>query len=162
MPQPPTPTPAPRPPRLLDVVRDRLRLKHYSLRTEWAYVSWIKRYIVFHGKRHPREMGKGEVEAFLSSLAVSRNVSASTQNQAMAALLFLYREVLGIELPWLDEVVRAKRPPRLPVVLNRQEVVAMRAQVEDPTLALLVEPDLVVGAAVRLQVFGQARGLPVD
>ncbi|MCB1887155.1 MAG: integron integrase [Rhodocyclaceae bacterium] len=148
MPQPPTPTPAPRPPRLLDVVRDRLRLKHYSLRTEWAYVSWIKRYIVFHGKRHPREMGKGEVEAFLSSLAVSRNVSASTQNQAMAALLFLYREVLGIELPWLDEVVRAKRPPRLPVVLNRQEVVAMRAQVEDPTLALVV--DLLYGAGLRL------------
>ena len=102
------------PPRLLDQVRDQLRLKHYSLRTEQAYVGWIKRYIIFHGKRHPAEMGKPELEAFLTSLAVQRNVSASTQTQALSALLFLYKEVLGLEFPWLDDVTRAKQPVRLP------------------------------------------------
>ena len=106
------------PPRLLDQVRDRLRLKHYSLRTEQAYVGWIKRYIIFHGKRHPPDMGEPELEAFLTSLAVQRNVSASTQNQALSALLFLYQEVLGLPLPWLDEVTRAKKPVRLPMVLT--------------------------------------------
>lgn len=87
---------APPPPRLLDQVRERIRTRHYSLRTEKAYVDWIKRFILHHGKRHPRDMGGVEVEAFLSSLAVERHVAASTQNQALAALLFLYREVLGL------------------------------------------------------------------
>lgn len=110
------------PPRLLDVVRDRLRLKHYSIRTEQQYVNWIRRFVLFHDKRHPREMGATEVSAFLTHLAVAGNVAASTQNQALSALLFLYREVLEVELPWLDEMVRAKQPRKLPVVLTRQEV----------------------------------------
>jgi len=109
-------------PRLLDRVRDRIRLKHYSIRTEQAYSDWIKRFIRFHGKRHPAELGATEVEIFLTHLAVERSVSASTQNQAKSALLFLYREVLGVELPWLDGVEKAKAPTRLPVVLTPDEV----------------------------------------
>ena len=110
------------PPKLLDQVRDRLRLKHYSIRTETQYVHWIRRFILFHDKRHPANMGAAEVEAFLTHLAVEGRVAAATQNQALSALLYLYREVLSIELPWLDNVVRAKTPQRLPVVLTRQEV----------------------------------------
>ena len=109
-------------PRLLDQVRARIRTKHYSIRTETAYVDWIRRFILFHNKRHPRDMGAPEVEAFLSHLAVAGRVAASTQNQALAALLFLYREVLAIELPWLDNVTRAKTPTRRPVVLSQAEV----------------------------------------
>ena len=116
--QEPTP-PAVRPPRLLDRVRAAVRARHYSRRTEKAYVAWIRRYILFHGKRHPREMGAPELTGYLSSLAVDGNVAASTQNQALSALLFLYREVLDQEVPWLDEVVRARRPVRLPIVLTR-------------------------------------------
>jgi len=135
-------------PGLLDRVRDRLRLKHYSLRTETAYVGWIKRYIFFHGKRHPREMGKAEVEAFLTSLAVERNVAASTQSQALAALLFLYGEVLGIELPWLDEITRAKKPVRLPTVLTREETLALLEQIGDAELHLVTS--LLYGSGLRL------------
>ena len=116
---------APQPPKLLDQVRDRLRSKHYSIRTEAQYVQWIRRYILFHDKRHPRDMGVAELEAFLTHLAVEGRVAASTQNQALSALLFLYREVLAINLPWLDNVVRAKTPQRLPVVLTRQDVVSV-------------------------------------
>ena len=112
-------------PRLLDRVREALRIRHYSRRTEEAYIAWIRRYILFHNKRHPAEMGAPEVTRFLTSLAVDGKVAASTQNQALSALLFLYRQVLEIDLPWLDEVVRAKRPQRLPVVLARQEVQAL-------------------------------------
>ena len=112
-------------PRLLDQVRGKIRLKHYSLRTEQAYLDWIKRFIRHHGKRHPREMGAAEVEAFLTHLAVAGRVAASTQNQAKSALLFLYREVLEVELPWLDNVQQAKAPRRLPVVLTRDEVHAL-------------------------------------
>ena len=108
-------------PRLLDEVRSVLRFKHYSLRTEEAYTDWIKRFIRHHGLRHPRDMGAEEVRAFLSFLATDRDVAASTQNQALSALLFLYKEVLGVELPWLGEVERSKRPKRLPVVLTREE-----------------------------------------
>ncbi len=96
--------------------------RHYSRRTEKAYVHWTKRYIFFHGKRHPAEMGAAEVAAFLTALAVQGKVAASTQNQALSALPFLYREVLGIDLPWLEDVIRAKRPVHLPVVLTRDEV----------------------------------------
>jgi len=103
--------PEPPKPRLLDRVRHAIETRHYSRRTEKAYIHWIKRYIFFYGNRHPAEMGAAEVAAFLTSLAVQRKVAASTQNQALSALLFLYREVLGIDLPWLDDVVRAKRPP---------------------------------------------------
>ena len=107
------PTGAPKP-RLLDRVRAAIRARHYSRRTEKAYVAWIRRYIFFHDKRHPADMGAPEVTRFLSSLAVEGKVAASTQNQALSALLFLYGEVLEVDLPWMDEIVRAKRPQRLP------------------------------------------------
>jgi integron integrase len=110
-----------RPVKLLDQVRQKLRLLHYAIRTEEAYVDWIRRFILFHRKRHPREMGGREVEAFLTHLAVEAHVAASTQNQALAALLFLYQKVLAVELPTLD-AVRARRPRRLPVVLSVDEV----------------------------------------
>lgn len=117
-------------PRLLDQVREVIRIKHYSIRTEQAYLQWIKRYIIFHGKRHPKTLGADELRAFLSDLAIRGQVSASTQNQALNAILFMYREVLKIELPWIDDVQRAKRSQRLPVVLTRQEVQALLAQFE--------------------------------
>ena len=109
------------PPKLLDRLRIHLRTRHYSIRTEEAYVDWARRFILFHDNRHPQDMGAGEVQAFLSHLAVDRQVSASTQNQAKAALLYLYKQVLQVDLPWLDEVVQAKRPRRLPVVLTPGE-----------------------------------------
>ena len=140
--QPPS---APR--KLLDQVRDRLRALHYSLRTEDAHVFWIRRYILFHGKRHPRELGGADAEAFLPALAVERRVSASTQNQALVAILFLYREVLQTELPRLDGITRAKRPVRLPVVLTRQEVHAVLALVSG-TEGLVLR--LLYGTGMRL------------
>jgi len=109
-------------PRLLQRVHEAIRLRHYSSRTEEAYVHWIKRLIYFHGKRHPQTMGEAEVTAFLNHPAVERHVAAATQNQALSAILFLYRVVLGRELPWLDGVQRPSRPPRVPVVLTRAEV----------------------------------------
>ncbi len=112
-------------PRLLDQVRGKIRLKHYSIRTEQAYLDWIKRFICHFGKRHPNEMGAREVETFLTWLAVEGRVAASTQNQAKSALLFLYREVLGADLPWLENVEQAKTPKRLPVVLTQAEVQAL-------------------------------------
>ena len=112
-------------PKLLDQVRDRIRVKHYSIRTETQYVQWVRRFILFQDKKHPRDMGAPEVEAFLTHLAVVGNVAAATQNQALSALLFLYREVLAIDLPWLDNVTRAKRPQRMPVVLTREETHAV-------------------------------------
>ncbi len=111
----------PRPKRLLDQVRDALRLKHYSIRTEDSYVDWIRRYILFHGKRHPNEMGAPEIEAFLTHLAVNEHVATSTQNQALSALLFLYREVLHKDLGPID-ALRARKPKRLPTVLTQDEV----------------------------------------
>lgn len=117
-----------KPSRLLDRVRSRIRVKHYSFRTEETYLGWIRRFILFHDKRHPAEMGAREVEAFLSHLARVGKVAASTQNQALAALLFLYREVLAIKLPWLEDVTRAKRPQRLPVVLTVAEVRCLLGQ----------------------------------
>ena len=112
----------PEPPRLLDRVRAAVRTRHYSRRTEQAYVAWAKRFILFHRKRHPAAMGAEEVNAFLSHLAVDRNVSVSTQAQALSALVFLYRHVLDDPLPWLDDIIRATRPRKLPVVLSREEV----------------------------------------
>jgi len=117
-------------PRLLDQVRECIRVKHYSLRTQDAYLHWIRRFILFNGKRHPREMGGTEVEAFLSHLATAGRVAPSTQNQALSALLFLYREVLKLELPWLDGVVRAKRSLHVPVVLTENEVRALLARLD--------------------------------
>lgn len=109
-------------PRLLDQVRDAIRVRHYSRRTEDTYVHWVRRFILFHAKRHPREMGEREITAFLTYLAVRKNVAASTQNQALSALLFLYQKVLEMPVDWLDDVVRARRPKRLPVVLSRDEL----------------------------------------
>jgi integron integrase len=111
-----------KPPKLLDRLREVIRTRHYSIRTESAYHDWVRRFILFHDKRHPREMGAAEVTAFLTHLANERDVSASTQNQAKSALLFLYKQVLDIDLPWLDEIVQAKRGTRLPVVLTSREV----------------------------------------
>lgn len=109
-------------PKLLDRMRAEIRLRHYSIRTEEAYVDWARRFILYHNKRHPKDMGAVEVRDFLSHLATERNVSASTQNQAKSALLFLYREVVHVELPWLDEVIAAKASRRLPVVLTSTEI----------------------------------------
>src|SRR5699024_4700345 len=128
-------------------VHEHLRTRHYSLRTEKTYVAWIRRFILFHGKRHPRQMGKAEVETFLSYLAVERHVAASTQNQALNALLFLYREVLEIELPWMEDVVRAKRPERIPEVLSTQEMARLLAQM-DGTYKL--KASLLYGSGLRL------------
>ncbi|MBD9369830.1 integron integrase [Xanthomonas sp. XNM01] len=134
-------------PRLLEQVRQRIRVKHYSLRTERSYVAWIRRFILANGKRHPAQMGAAEVEAFLTALAVQGQVSASTQNQALSALLFLYREVLGIDLPWMENVTRAKRPARLPTVLSVQEVRALLACL-DGRVGLLAS--LLYGTGMRL------------
>lgn len=112
----------PAPPRLLDRLRAALRARHYSLRTEQSYVAWVKRFVFFHGRRHPDLLGEAEINAFLSSLATDGHVAASTQNQALAALLFLYRHVLEKPFPEMPALVRARRPARLPVVLTREEV----------------------------------------
>jgi integron integrase len=136
------------PPRkLLDQVRDAIRLKHYSLRTEDTYVEWIKRYILFHHKRHPKDMGVAEVEAFLTHLAVVDQVSASTQNQALSALLFLYRHVLNLPFNQPLRPVRAKRPERLPVVMTHAE--ALRVLVA-PSGTEQLMAKLLYGAGLRL------------
>lgn len=119
------------PPRLLDLVRQEIRVRHYSIRTEQAYVDWVKRFVFFHGKRHTRDMGTDEVRVFLSHLAVSCHVAASTQNQALNALVFLYREVLKQPFAELEDVVRAKKPQRLPVVLTREEVKRLLSATQD-------------------------------
>lgn len=135
-------------PRLLDQVREVIRIKHYSIRTEQAYVQWIRRYIIYHGRRHPKELGAPELSAFLSALAVQGRVSASTQNQALNAILFLYREVLKTTLPWLEGVQRAKKPQHLPVVLTRDEVKHVLANL-DGTVWLMAA--VTYGAGLRLQ-----------
>ncbi|MEO8164000.1 MAG: integron integrase, partial [Betaproteobacteria bacterium] len=140
---------------LLDRVRDKIRLKHYSIRTETAYVDWVRRFVNFHQRRHPNELGAQHVEAFLTHLAAQRNVAASTQNQAKSALLFLYKEVLGSELPWLDNIETAKRPQRLPVVLNRTEVDAVLSRTHGTNgliARLLYGSGLRLMEAVRLRV----------
>lgn len=134
-------------PRLLQEVRNRLRVKHYSLRTESAYLGWIRRFILANGKRHPRTMGAEEVEGFLTALATRGRVAASTQNQALSALLFLYREVLRVELPWLESVTRAKRPRRLPSVLSREEVQGLLAYMQGRPWLLA---SLLYGSGIRL------------
>ena len=134
-------------PRLLDQVREQIRVRHYSIRTEQAYVDWCRRFILWHDKRHPRDMGAAEVEAFLTHLAVERSVSASTQSQAKAALLFLYKEVLGMELAWLDNLVRAQPARRLPVVLTPSEVRALLGELNG-TMWLVVS--LLYGTGMRL------------
>jgi integron integrase len=141
------PSPPPPAPRLLDELREGIRLRHYSLRTERAYCQWVVRFIRFHGMRHPRELGAPQVTSFLSSLASRGNVAAATQNQALAALLFLYREVFGRRLEWMDEIVRAKRPKRLPTVLSAAEARAVLAEL-DGVHALMAR--LMYGTGMRV------------
>jgi len=142
-------------PRLLDQVRGKIRLKHYSIRTEEAYVDWIKRFVLHFDKRHPSEMGAREVEAFLTHLAVQGRVAASTQNQAKSALLFLYREVLERDLPWLEDVERAKSPKRLPVVLTQEEAQTVLSRLKGThwlVAGLLYGSGLRIMEALRLRV----------
>ena len=148
-----------RPPRLLDRVREANRLRHGSRSTEKSYIAWIRRYIVFHGKRHPAEMGAPEVAQFLSALAVEGKVAASTQNQALSALLFLYRYVLHQDLPWLEDVVRARRPKHLPVVLTRDEVKAVISKL-DGTPRLMAT--LLYGSGLRVLECARLRVQDVD
>jgi integron integrase len=149
----------PKSPKLLDQVRNKIRVKHYSIRTEQSYTDWIKRYILFHGKRHPNEMGAEDIEAFLTHLAVEGNVASATQNQAKSALLFLYREVLEIELPWLDKVTQAKVPKRLPVVLTVKEVQSLLSHLNG-THALV--SNLLYGGGLRLMEAVRLRVKDVD
>lgn len=137
----------PHPPRLLDQLRTHLRTRHYSIRTEQVYVDWVRRFIKFHGFQHPKDLGPAAVEAFLSHLAVERNVSASTQNQAKAALLYLYKQVLALSLPWLDDVVQAKVPRRLPVVLTEREVRELLLALHGPMWLIA---SLLYGTGMRL------------
>jgi integron integrase len=138
----------PKPPRLMDRVRHAIRVRHYSPRTEDRYVEWAERYIRFHGMRHPRDMGGAEIEMFLTDLAVKGHVAASTQNQALCALLFLYQEVMGIELPRLD-AVRAKRPKRLPAVLDAQEVGQLLRAIEGADGVFHLMASLLYGSGLR-------------
>jgi integron integrase len=132
---------------LFEVARERMRTRHMALRTEQTYLQWMRRYVKFHGRRHPRDLGPAEIEAFLTHLAVNAKVSASTQNQALQALLFLYRQVLGIELPWLDNVTRASRPKRLPLVLSAAEVRAVLSHLEGTSWLIA---NLLYGSGLRL------------
>lgn len=145
--------------KLLDQVHRELRVRHYSLRTEKTYIQWIRRYIFFHGKRHPAEMGERELTAFLSWLATERNVAPATQNQALSALLFLYKNVLGIDLEWLDGIVRAKRPKRVPVVLTRDETRAILSRMKG-TNKLLAH--LLYGTGMRVSEALRLRVLDID
>jgi integron integrase len=142
-------------PRLLDQVRDALRVRHYSLRTEASYVQWIKRFILFHQKRHPREMAEPEITAFLTHLAVDKNVAASTQNQALSAILFLYKEVLQLDIGWMDNVVRAKRGVHIPEVLSQEQVRRLLGQLDgihQLVARLLYGTGMRLMEAIRLRV----------
>lgn len=147
------------PPRLLGQLRQELRVKHYSYRTEQTYSLWVRKFILFHGKRHPAEMGKPEIEAFLTHLATERDVAASTQNQAMSAILFLYRHVLKLEPAWLTDVVRAKRPKRVPVVLSAEEVSRVLARLPE---SAYLPAGLMYGTGMRLMEVMRLRVQDVD
>ena len=146
-------------PKLLDEVRDRIRARHYSIRTEETYLRWIRDFILFHGKRHPKEMGAGEVRDYLSHLAVGRNVAASTQNQALSAILFLYRDVLDIKLDWVEGVERAKKPARLPVVFTKEEARAVLSRLEGTKWLMA---SLLYGAGLRLMECVRLRVKDID
>src|SRR6266498_246676 len=153
------PTSSPQKPKLLDQVRQAIRTRHYSYMTEKAYVGWIKRFIFFHHKRHPAEMGENEIGRFLSSLATDSHVSASTQNQALNALLFLYREILNKDIGYLNGIVRAKRPHRLPVVLTRQEVRSIFGFLDSSDWIMIM---LLYGAGLRLMECLRLRVKDID
>ncbi len=145
----------PKPKKLLERVRETIRLKHYSQKTEQAYLNWIKQYILFHDKKHPQDMAATEVEAFLTYLAVERKVAASTQNQALSAILFLDREVLGKTVETGFQYIGAKRPKRLPVVLTKSEVSQILVRLSGDTklvVQLLYGSGLRLNEAVRLRV----------
>ena len=147
--------PTPAKPKLLDQMRAAIRVRHYSLRTERTYIGWVKHFIRWSGMRHPSDMGAAEVEEFLSMLANQRDVAASTQNQALSALLFLYKQVIGVDLPWLDGITRAKKPARLPVVLSRAEVGAVLGNtngVNGLIIRLLYGTGMRLMEAMRLRV----------
>jgi integron integrase len=146
-------------PRLLDVVRQQIRAKHYSYRTEQQYVAWIRRFILFNDKRHPADMSAPEVSRYLSHLAVERRVSASTQNQALAAILFLYRQVLEIELPWLDNIIRARRPQYVPIVLSHKEVRVLMSRLDGVVLLIA---QLLYGGGLRLMEALRLRVKDID
>jgi integron integrase len=154
-----SPPETPPKPKLLDQVRQAIRTRHYSYRTEKAYVHWIKRFIFFHNKRHPAEMGEAEIARFLSSLASDGHVSASTQNQALNALLFLYREILKKDIGYVNGVVRAKRPHRLPVVLTRQEVRSILGCLDGSDWIMAM---LLYGAGLRLMECLRLRVKDID
>jgi integron integrase len=154
-----TPPPGPDPPRLLDQVRQAIRTRHYSFRTEKAYVGWIRRFIVFNGKQHPAELGAADLARYLQHLAVRGRVAASTQNQAFSALIFLYSEVLHRKLEGLETVVRAKRPQRVPVVLSRAEVARLLRQMHGTPHLMC---SLIYGAGLRLLECARLRVKDVD
>jgi integron integrase len=154
-----TSTPVFKSTRLLDQLREQIRYLHYSLRTEEAYVYWVKKFIYFHQKQHPRDMGQAQVEAFLSYMAVERKVSVSTHRQALSALLFLYQKVLGIELPWMDELARPVPKKRIPVVLTRPEVQALLGKLEGQHKLLA---SLLYGCGMRLMEGLRLRVKDVD
>ena len=147
-------------PGLLEVARQSIRTKHYSIRTEEVYLSWMRRFIRFHNMRHPREMGADEVQSFLSHLAVDGNVAASTQNQALSAILYLYKEVLHIDLPWMNDVTRAKKPKKLPVVLTKNEVSCLLLQADKDDMGLVIR--LLYGTGMRLLEACRLRVKDVD
>ncbi len=148
-----------RPPKLLEQLRASLSTRHYSPRTEETYCQWVRRYILFHQKRHPAEMGEGEINAFLTHLAVKEKVSASTQNQALSALLYLYRHLLKREIGSLGQVVRARKPKRLPVVMTRAEVKAVLAQLSGDKWLMV---SLLYGAGLRLMECLRLRVQEID
>ncbi len=145
--------------KLLDRVRDKIRAKHYSLRTENAYLGWIRRLILFNDKRHPAEMSAAEIQRFLSHLAVEARVAASTQNQALASILFLYRDVLETELPWIDNIVRARMPVHVPVVLSRSEVQRLLDEIHGEVHLVA---QLLYGSGLRLMETLRLRVKDVD
>ena len=140
-------------------MREKIRIRHYSIRTEKAYIDWTKRYILFHNKRHPNEMGAPEIETFLTHLAMDRKVASSTQNQALSALLFLYKEVLETELPWLNNVKRAKKPEKLPVVFSKREIGAVMSNLDG---RYWIMAQLMYGAGLRLMECVRLRIKDVD
>ena len=147
------------PPKLLDRVRQKIRYLHYSIKTEEAYILWIRRYILFHGKRHPKEMGEVELSSFLNYLVNKENVSASTQNQALTAIIFLYKQVLNIELGELPEFQYARKPRRLPVVLTQEEVKSVFEHLREPHKTIV---GLLYGSGLRLNECLGLRILDVD
>ena len=148
-----------RPPRLIEQVRTRIRYLHYSLQTERTYIHWIKRYIYFHNKRHPKNMSEAEIVAFLNYLATKRRVSASTQNLALCAIIFLYKQVLKIEIGELEQLTYAKRPKKLPVVMTQQEIHSVLSELNEPYRTMA---GLMYGSGLRLKECLQLRIMDID